>query len=169
MSEQYIGELRIFSFGFAPNGWQPCNGQLLPINQYQALFSILGTTYGGDGRTNFNLPNLQGRVPIHPGGAVGAALGTSGGEVAHTLLGPEMPSHTHAIQTAAAATTNTPAGGFQAAQAALLYLPAPPAPNSLMNPGSIVAAGGNQPHPNMAPYTVLNICIAMTGIYPSRN
>ena len=164
MAEPFLSEIRIFSFGFPPKGWAPCNGSLLPINQNQALFSLLGTTYGGDGRTNFGLPNLQGNVPIHMGN--GHTLGERGGEQAHTLSIAEIPTHTHAwmgIGTAAnqpgptgavlgnAAQYNTTATNLVALQA-----------NQLGN------AGGSQAHLNMQPFLVLNFSIALQGIFPSQ-
>jgi microcystin-dependent protein len=164
MSVPYISEIRIMSFTFAPKGWAQCNGQLLPINQNQALFSLLGTTFGGDGRTTFGLPNLQARTAIHTAG--GAGLGQSGGEATHTLTMAETPaSHTHtAVGTATAGDAPVPAGNFLGA-ADNLYGPlASTTPLS----ASTVASAGGQPHNNMQPFLVLNFCIALQGIYPSR-
>jgi microcystin-dependent protein len=167
MSQQYLGEVRIFSFGFPPRGWALCNGQLLSINQNTALFAILGTTYGGNGVSNFALPNLQGQVPIHTGGAINAVLGQTGGEAAHTLAYNEMPMHNHMVATGATADTNTPANGFPANQSVSFY--ANKTADSTMHHGCIGNVGANQPHQNMAPYLTLNICIAIQGIFPSRN
>ncbi len=165
MAEPFLGEIRIFSFNFPPKGWALCNGQLLPINQNQALFAILGTTYGGDGITTFALPNLQGRVPVHTGS--GITLGQSAGEQSHTLSISELPAHTHTpVGNPANATSSSPAGNVWASLGSGGYSPAP---NTAMNAASILAAGGSQPHDNMSPYLVLNFCIALQGIFPSRN
>jgi microcystin-dependent protein len=165
MSEPFLSEIKIVSFNFAPKGWALCNGQLLPINQNQALFSLLGTTYGGDGRVNFALPNLQGRIPIHFGS--GHILGEVGGEENHTLIASEMPAHTHTFS-ASNATPNqgTPAGNMWASNSGA-YSSA--STDSSMNPASISSAGGSQPHANLQPFLVLNFIIALQGIFPSRN
>jgi microcystin-dependent protein len=164
MSEPFIGEIKIISWNFPPKGWTFCNGQLLPINQNQALFSILGTTYGGDGRTTFALPNLQGRTPVHVGN--GIVLGEQGGETAHTLNISELPAHNHVpVGSSAAASQGSPAGGVWA-PAATRYNSTP---NTSMNPASLTATGGNQPHENMSPYLVLYFIIALQGIFPSQN
>lgn len=165
MTEPFLGEIQIFPFGFAPRGWASCNGQLLPINQNQALFSLLGTTYGGDGKTTFALPDLRGRVPVHFGN--GIALGESAGEEAHTLTVAETPTHTHAVMAGGEATSIPPQGkvwGTVAGQN--LY-----ATNATaaMAGAAISMAGGSQPHNNMQPYAVLNFCIALQGVFPSRN
>jgi microcystin-dependent protein len=165
MSTPFLAEIRIFSFGFAPKGWALCNGQLLPINQNQAVFSILGTTYGGDGRVNFALPNLQGRVPVYTGD--GIILGQSSGEQAHTLSISELPAHTHTpVGNPGNASTGNPTGNLWAGLSSGGYLPTA---NTAMNPASILPTGGSQPHDNMSPYLVLNFCIALQGIFPSRN
>lgn len=168
MAEPFLSEIRIMSFGFAPKGWALCNGQLLPINQNQALFSLLGTTYGGNGQVNFALPNLQGRTPIHRG--EGYALGETGGEQAHTLTAAETPSHTHVLNGTSSAGTANPAvpGGNLLATA---NLPAYGAANNLtpMNAASISNVGGSQAHPNMQPFLTLNFSIALQGIFPSQN
>jgi microcystin-dependent protein len=165
MATPYISEIRVFSFGFAPTGWAMCNGQLLPINQNQALFSLLGTTYGGDGRVNFALPNLQGRMPLHQGG--GYVIGQTGGEQNHTLIAAEMPQHTHpAIASANAANQGVATNTFWANGSQPAYAPSA---NGQMAAGAVSSIGGSQSHNNMAPYLVLNFCIALTGIFPSRN
>ena len=166
MSEPFLSEIKIMSFNFAPKGWAACNGQLLPINQNQALFSLLGTTYGGDGRTTFGLPNLQGRTPTHNGS--GFMIGQAGGEQSHTLSVAEMPTHAHA-----AYGTTTNADTFEATNNYLgasqnLYGPA--ASLTAINPATVgTAAGDGQPHNNLQPYLVLNFCIALQGIYPTQN
>jgi microcystin-dependent protein len=163
MGTPYLSEIRLFSFNFAPKGWAQCNGQLLPINQNQALFSLLGTTYGGDGRVNFALPNLQGQAPMHMGN--GHVLGETAGEYNHTVTLGEMPVHTH-IVTASAANGST-AGPAVPAAANNLY--GPPSNLVPLDPSSLTAVGGSQPHSNTMPYLVLNFCIALNGIFPSRN
>jgi len=170
MAEPFLSEIRIFSFGFAPKGWALCNGQLLPINQNQALFSLLGTTFGGDGRVNFALPNLQGNVPIHVGS--GHTLGEKGGEQAHTLSIAEIPTHVH-IANATSATANLTAPASPGS--VLLGKTNPPplyaAPSNLvaMSPDSISNVGGSQAHLNMQPFLVLNFSIALQGIFPSAS
>ena len=165
MAEPFLSEIRIMSFGFAPKGWALCNGQLLPINQNQALFALLGTTYGGDGRVTFALPNLQGNVPIHRGG--GHALGEHGGEQAHTLSAAELPLHGHALLGADnPATTNVPTNDYLGQQANIYG----PATNlTALAPSEIGNTGSGQPHENMQPFLVLNFCIALQGIFPSQN
>lgn len=168
MAEPFLSEIRIFSFGFAPKGWALCNGQLLPINQNQALFSLLGTTYGGDGRVNFALPDLRGRASIHVG--QGHTLGERGGEQAHTLSIAELPTHTHTLNgTSAAASQPVPTGGFVATTAATDPIYAAPASLVSMFPGSLANVGGSQAHLNMQPFLILNFCIALQGIFPSQN
>jgi microcystin-dependent protein len=166
MSDQYLGEIRIAAFNFAPQGWALCNGQLLPINQNQPLFAILGTTYGGDGRVNFALPNLQGRMPLHVGSQF--TLGRFGGETSHSLLLSELPAHNHlaAAQTAPGAPGTSPAGALPAAAPAASYASSP---TVAMLPTSVSAVGGSQLHENRAPYLVVTMMIAVTGIFPSRN
>jgi microcystin-dependent protein len=165
MSEPFLGEIKVIPWNFPPKGWTFCNGQLLPINQNQALFSILGTTYGGDGRTTFGLPNLQGRTPVHVGN--GIALGDVGGETAHTLNISELPAHSHApFGSTNLPDTFTAAGHFWATNPNNPYASTP---NTAMNPACIGATGGNQPHENMSPYLVLNFIIALQGIFPSQN
>jgi microcystin-dependent protein len=166
MSDQFLGEIRMMSFPFAPRYWALCNGQLLPINQNQALFSLLGTTYGGDGRTTFALPNLQGRIPIHTGS--GYVLGQQGGEAAHTLTSNEVPPHGHTAQGSSAnGTVISPAGALLAQRASQAYH-APTNTVAMMN-GSLANYGGGQPHQNMQPYLTISFCIALQGVFPSQN
>ncbi|MRD48321.1 phage tail protein [Caenimonas koreensis DSM 17982] len=180
MSEPFLSEIRAVSFGFAPKGWALCNGQLLAINQNQALFSLLGTTYGGNGQTTFGLPNLQGRVPIHMG--AGFTLGERAGETAHTITSLEMPTHNHVVSgrgdtmpaTAANSvpTGKTFAGGQvaqQGGQSAALNLYGPYASLVSMSPTAVTNIGGSQPHENMMPYLTLNYIIALQGIFPSQS
>jgi len=167
MAEPFLGELRIMSFDFPPRGWAFCNGQLLPINQNQALFSLLGTTFGGDGRVNFALPDLRTRVPIHDGN--GHTLGEKGGEQAHTLAIAEMPQHTHALNASTAvAAANTGPGGNYLGQSSGVFLYASAANLATMAPNAIGSVGGSQPHTNMQPFLALNFCIALQGIFPSQ-
>jgi microcystin-dependent protein len=165
MGTPYMSEIRIMSFGFAPKGWAQCNGQLLPINQNQALFSLLGTSFGGDGRTTFGLPDFRARTPIHFGG--GFIIGQRGGEQSHTLSTPEMAAHSHVAQgTTTSADTPVPAGNYLGA-ANNTYVPA--ANLTPLHPSSISNAGGSQAHENMQPYLTLNFCIALQGVFPSHN
>jgi len=165
MATPFLSEIKIVSFNFPPKGWALCNGQLLPINQNQALFSLLGTTYGGDGRVNFALPNLQGRVPVHVGN--GISLGESAGETAHTLNISEMPAHTHVpVGSSNTATDPSPVGNLWDTDTNKPYSPTA---NTSMNPHCVLPAGGSQPHENMSPYLVLNFVIALQGIFPSQS
>jgi len=167
MAEPFLSEIRIMSFVFPPKGWALCNGQLLPINQNQALFSLLGTTYGGDGRVNFGLPDLQSRVPIHMGS--GHTLGERGGEQAHTLTISEIPTHVHTCNaTSIPATTNTPGATLLAAQSTASQLYSSPSNLVAMNAGAIGPVGGSQAHLNMQPFLTLSFCIALQGIFPSQ-
>lgn len=166
MAEPFLSEVRIMSFVFAPRGWALCNGQLLPINQNQALFSLLGTTFGGDGRVNFALPDLRSRVPIHVGS--GHTLGERGGEQAHTLSIAELPTHVHVAQaTSAAATTNTPTSTTMLAQSTASQAYGSPANLTAMAANSLNPVGGSQAHLNMQPFLTLSFCIALQGIFPS--
>jgi microcystin-dependent protein len=167
VAEPFLSEIRIMSFGFAPKTWALCNGQLLPINQNQALFSLLGTTFGGNGQTNFALPNLQGRVPVHVGSSL--TLGQQGGEQAHTLSIGEMPTHVHVAQGSSTDGDTPVAGGalLAASGAASAYGAATNL--TALLPGSIANVGGSQAHLNMQPFLVLNFCIALAGIFPSPN
>jgi microcystin-dependent protein len=165
MSTPFIGEIKMVSFGFAPKGWAFCNGQLLPINQNTALFSLLGTTYGGDGRVNFGLPNLQGRAPIHMG--TGHSLGERGGEQGHTLSVSELPTHTHTLQASstngnAAVPTGNVLGAVSNAYGSVQNL-------TSMSPSAVGALGGSQAHQNMMPFLTLSFCISLQGIFPSQN
>jgi microcystin-dependent protein len=166
MAEPFLSEIRIMSFGFPPKGWATCDGQLLPINQNQALFSLLGTTYGGDGRVNFGLPNLQGRAPMHFGS--GHTIGERGGEQAHTLSISEIPTHVHSAKaTSNVGTQPIPGSAFLAKSPTAFYL-APDTNLAALNPASIASVGGSQAHPNMQPFLVLNFSIALQGIFPSQ-
>jgi len=165
MSEPFMGELKLVSFNFAPKGWAQCNGQQLPINQNQALFALLGTTYGGNGQTTFALPDLRGRVPMDDGPQ--RVQGEVGGEEAHTLTSAEMPTHRH-FMTASSRGASTPVPtGSLLAQANNAY--GPPASITSLDPSSVTNVGGSQPHENRHPYLVLNWCIALQGIFPSAN
>lgn len=170
MAEPFLSEIRIMSFVFAPKGWALCNGQLLPINQNQALFSLLGTTYGGDGRVNFGLPDMRARVPIHVG--EGHTLGERAGEQAHTLSIAELPTHTHvasgtnANATQPAAAPNNTANVY-ARSGQQMYGPATNL--TAMSPSMVGTTGGSQAHQNMQPYLTLSYCIALQGIFPSPN
>lgn len=171
MAEPYMSEIRIFSFSFAPKGWAMCNGQLLPINQNQALFSLLGTTYGGNGQTTFALPDLRGRVPFHFDGSF--SLGQAGGQEVHTLTLQEMPTHLHALAAGSNASSATagqanPVGNYLANSGKTAFSTAQQ-PNSQMGPGTVSNVGGSQPHENRSPYLTLNFCIALQGLFPSRN
>jgi len=164
MAEPFLSEIRIMSFNFAPKGWALCNGQLLPINQNQALFSLLGTTFGGDGRVNFALPDNRGRTPIHVGS--GHTLGEKGGEQAHTLSIAEMPLHTHTANGSSTATGGnaSPNGAFLGGGNNVYHGPS----NQVsMNPLTITNVGGSQAHLNMQPFLTLSFCIALQGIFPS--
>jgi microcystin-dependent protein len=176
MSDQFVAEIRIFPFNFAPTGWAFCDGQLLPISQNTALFSLLGTTYGGDGKSTFALPDMQGNAPMQPGQGQGLSLrdlGEMSGVESITLLTSEMPVHTHGVGRALAADGNviTPVNAVWAQSAAgrgnaALYLDG--APTGQVNIQSLNVTGGGLPHNNMQPYLTLNFCIALQGIFPQR-
>ena len=167
MAEPFLAEIRIFSFGYAPRGWGLCNGQLLPINQNQALFSLLGTMYGGNGQTNFALPDLRGRTPLHVGS--GFIQGQNGGEQAHTLSISELPMHTHvANASSASASATIPSNSLVLAQSAFEIYRAPSGLGA-MKSGTVANVGGSQAHLNMQPFLTLSFCIALQGIFPSRN
>ncbi len=170
MAEPFLGEIRMVSFNFAPRGWALCNGQLLPINQNQGLFSLLGTTYGGDGRVNFALPNLQGRTPRHVGS--GATQGQVSGEQAHTLSISELPTHTHVLNALSAANApgnvNNPSGAFLSVSApAEIYNSAGNPQLVALSASTVANTGGSQAHLNMQPFLVIGFCIALQGIFPS--
>ncbi|MFI5020209.1 MAG: phage tail protein [Alphaproteobacteria bacterium] len=185
MSDNYLGQIACFGFGYAPKNWAQCNGQLMSVSQYQALFALLGTTYGGNGIQNFALPDLRSRVPISSGGAY--APGQKGGEETHTLLTPEMPSHNHQLkaqpQAAAASVTHEASstvalssGFVTGTGGGAMNFYSTSAPNVALSNGGASTGGvpalgvvGGQPHPNIMPYITLNFCIALTGIFPSRN
>jgi len=162
-----MSEIKIMSFNFAPKGWAQCNGQTLPINQNQALFSLLGTMYGGNGQTTFALPNLQGQVPIHIGSEF-SVQGQAAGESAHTLIQSEMPQHIHFVNASSVASggNNSPVNRFLGGAADMYH-----APSNFqgINPQTVTNTGGSQAHDNMQPYLVLNFCIALQGVFPSRN
>lgn len=173
MSERFIGEIRIFTGNFAPSGWAMCLGQLLPIAQNTALFSLLGTNYGGDGKSTFGLPNLQQRMPLHPGAAPGLTpryLGEQGGDATVTLTEQQMPAHNHVMNaSSAAATVQSPANALLAKPVTLnapYHDVGAMAPSA---PGMLGAAGGGAAHNNQQPYLALNFIIALNGIYPPRS
>jgi microcystin-dependent protein len=166
MSEPFLSEIKIVSFNFPPKGWALCNGQFLPINQNQALFALLGTTYGGNGQTNFALPNLRGRVPIHFDAS--HDLGEAAGSTSVTVNIQQLPTHTHALMgSQTPGDTPSPTGTVLADSIALIY--AAPSALTTLNPISVSSVGGSQPHNNMMPYLTLNFIIALQGIFPSRN
>lgn len=165
MSEPFLGEIRLVSWDFPPKGWAFCRGQLLPINQNQALFSILGTMYGGNGQTNFALPNLQGRSPVHRGDDI-PSVGYAGGSATHTLNQAEMPQHTHPVSAAAGAELTDAAGARWGTTSREHYATSP---QVVMATDLVANAGGSQAHENMPPYLTLSYVIALQGIYPSQN
>jgi microcystin-dependent protein len=169
MGTPFLGEIKIMSFGFAPRNWAMCNGQFLPINQNQALFSLLGTMYGGNGQTTFALPDLRGQTPIHVGGSF-SNQGQKGGEQAHTLTQSEMPLHVHfANATSVPATAGNPANNRLLSQSTLAALYTNPSNLTPMDPTAIPNVGGSQAHLNMQPFLTLTFCIALIGVFPSRN
>jgi microcystin-dependent protein len=181
MSEPFLGEIRAFGFNFAPVGWLQCNGQTLAISQYAALFSLLGTTYGGNGQTTFQLPNLQGRVAISQGNGAGLSpyvIGEAAGTENVSLLTTQMPSHSHPVNACTTTSGNAaqPAGAYPATdqitgetKGGTVNTYSTAAPNATMNPNMIGLQGGSQPHSNLQPFLVVNYCIAMAGIFPSRS
>lgn len=172
MTDPFVAEIRIFPFSFAPTGWALCNGQLLPISQNTALFSLLGTTYGGDGKSTFALPDLQGCAPMHPGQGPGLSLhdlGEQGGSETVTLLESEIPAHTHALRASAdPADTSAPGGGSTLATSTggTLYQAGR---DAVLGPAALATAGGSQPHNNMQPYLTFSFCIALQGVFPPRS
>lgn len=168
MSTPFLGELKIISWNFAPKGWALCNGQFLPINQNQALFSILGTTYGGNGQTTFALPDLRGRVPQHQG--QGFTLGQAMGQEFHTLTTSEMPQHIHFEQGSGTAADTPLEPGNILSRCTQGNIYRDQMTNLVtLNPATVSNVGGSQPHENRQPYLVLNVIIALQGIFPSRN
>lgn len=165
MSQPFLGEIRMFGFQFAPRGWAACNGQMLAISQNSALFSLLGTTYGGNGQTTFALPNLQSRTPMHFGS--GFTQGQAAGSENVTLISSQMPQHNHTANAATTGTQPSPTGGVWGQPEAFAVYNA--SGGAVMAADSLAVAGGNQPHPNLQPYLVINFCIALQGIFPSRN
>ena len=164
MAEPFMAEIRLMSFVFAPKGWALCDGQLLPINQNQALFSLLGTTFGGDGRVNFALPDLRGRVPIHAG--AGHLLGERGGEQAHTLSLAELPTHTHQLTGSASDADVVLPTDNVVGRSSQLY--GPPVQLTTLDASTNGVVGGSQAHLNMQPFLTLSFCIALQGIFPSQ-
>jgi microcystin-dependent protein len=172
MADPFVAEIRIFPFNFAPKGWAFCDGQILPISQNTALFSLLGTTYGGDGKSNFALPNMQGNAPMHPGQGPGLSLhdlGETGGSETVTLLESEIPSHSHALNASKSDAIDTNVGNELLAKGIGVGMYAPPSPQTTLADTAIAPAGGDQPHNNMQPYLTLNFCIALQGVYPARS
>ena len=174
MADPFVAEIRIFPFNFAPKGWAFCDGQLMPLSQNTALFSLLGTTYGGDGKSNFALPNLQGAAPMHPGQGPGLSLhdlGETGGSQTVTLLESEIPAHSHTLMC-----LPVPADGQYPANGSIArvigaqpYSPSAGAPLVNMSPSALTPAGGDAPHNNMMPYLTFNFCIALQGVFPPRS
>jgi microcystin-dependent protein len=173
MSNPFLAEIRIFTAGFAPKGWAMCDGQLMPISQNTALFSLLGTTYGGDGKSNFALPNLQGSSPMQAGQGPGLTLrdlGETGGEQTVTLLQTEMPAHSHIAQATGTSNSDSPANNVWASgQKGFGNVYAPPGNNVQMNPFALSISGGNLPHNNLQPFLGLNFIIALQGVFPARS
>jgi microcystin-dependent protein len=173
MADPFVAEIRIFPFNFAPKGWAFCDGQILPISQNTALFSLLGTTYGGNGKSTFALPNMQGNAPMHPGQGPGLSLhdlGETGGSETVSLLESEIPSHSHAVNAGGnfdVGDSNVPTGNIMAKSASgFAYTPS--ANLTQMNPVTLSPAGGDQPHNNMQPFLTLNFCLALQGVFPPR-
>lgn len=168
--DPFVAEIRMFSFNFAPKGWAFCDGQLMPLAQNTALFSLLGTTYGGNGQSNFALPNLQGRAPMHPSQGPGLSLRNLGevtGTETVTLLESEMPAHRHGVNMSVRPADTLNAGGLGFGTGNAMYV-APPTNLLAMSPQAVTAAGSSQPHNNMMPYLTVNFCIALQGVFPPR-
>ncbi|MGN6809838.1 MAG: phage tail protein [Thermomicrobiales bacterium] len=172
MADPFVAEIRIFPFNFAPKGWAWCDGQLLPLSQNTALFSLLGTTYGGDGKSNFALPDLQGRAPMHPGQGPGLSLhdlGETGGSETVTLLESEIPAHAHALTASQAdGNTGSPAGQLVASGIGINMYAQASGSTTQLNPSAVAPAGGDMPHNNLQPYLTCFFCIALQGVYPPR-
>ncbi len=168
MSDQWLGEIRMFSFNYAPVGWVLCNGQLLQISQYQALYSLIGTTYGGDGKSTFAVPNMVGRVPVGQGTGTGLppiSIAQMGGELTHTLTASELPVHTHTVLASnLPADQLSPQNNVWASSPATVYSATK---NTTMDPSVVTSEGGNLPHDNVQPYICINYCMSTTGLYPS--
>lgn len=170
MADPFVAEIRIFPFNFAPRGWAWCDGQLLPLSQNTALFSLLGTTYGGNGKSNFALPNMQGNAPMHPGQGPGLSLhdlGETGGSETVSLLESEIPSHSHTVRVSAEDGNSRQAVGNYVGLGNNIFA-APPPTSPPMNAQALVPAGGDQPHNNMMPYLTFYFCIALQGVFPPR-
>jgi microcystin-dependent protein len=169
MSEPYVGEIRMVAFNRTMNGWAPCDGRLLPISEFDVLYALIGTTYGGDGQSTFAVPDLRGRRPLHAGqravDGVTYTLGQLGGTETHTLVGTEMPAHTHTVRAAASGALTGPANA--------VWAPAPagygPTAGAVLASGCVTPAAGGQPHENLPPFLTINFQIALTGIFPSQN
>ena len=173
MADPFVAEIRIFPFNFAPRGWAWCDGQLMPLSQNTALFSLLGTTYGGNGKSNFALPDLQGRAPMHPGQGPGLSLhdlGETGGSETVTLLESEIPAHSHALMSLGAPANRTsPVGNtIGRPSAGSAFVPPAGAPLVSMSDQALPPAGGDQPHNNLQPYLTFYFCIALQGVFPPR-
>jgi microcystin-dependent protein len=169
--DPFVAEIRIFPFNFAPKGWAFCDGQILPLSQNTALFSLLGTTYGGDGKSNFALPDMQGNVPMHPGQGPGLSLhdlGETGGSETVSLLESEIPGHSHSLVVSLSDGLFTQPAGQLFAQGVGINIWGTNAPNVQFSDNALAPAGGDQPHNNLQPYLTLNFCIALQGVYPPR-
>lgn len=173
MADPFMAEIRVFAFNFAPKGWAFCDGQILPLSQNTALFSLLGTVYGGDGKNTFGLPNLQGSAPMHPGQGPGLSyhsLGETSGTPRVSLLESEIPAHAHSLMSQAAAgnRSNPLENAIARVQGATAYAPPPGPTAAQLAPEAVTPAGGDQPHNNMQPFLTLNVCIALQGVFPQR-
>ena len=171
MADPFVAEIRVFPFNFPPTGWAACDGQLMPISQNTALFALLGTVYGGDGKSNFAIPNLQGSVPMHPGQGPGLSLyelGQSGGSETIQLLQSQIPSHTHFVEVSDSIGDNPNPSGNALAKANV-YVPANSSPAAALAPQALAPTGGNQSHPNLMPGLTMNFCIALQGVFPPRS
>lgn len=172
MSEPFLGDITVFAGNFAPQGWEFCNGQLLPIAQYDALYALLGTIYGGDGQTTFALPDLRGRSPVHAGTLAGGGVytqGQNGGAESVTLTTNQIPSHSHTLAAGAQGTQASPAGGLPGTTPARDFRYSSAGVDATLHPTTLQTAGGSQPHNNLSPYLGLSFIIAVAGIFPSRN